>query len=217
MSSPKANVQVIAYLNGVQMATGVTDANGICLFQNLPVGNYTVKVVTADGYAVDEGNVENGIVDANAGNNSIDQVDLGNGVQWARAQGVDVAKGATARVDMVIAQAINLSMVLTFDPGTPTQYKVKFVSYSILTENVTFNLNHSVKRDDGDGNLSFVGAGYGSAFAIASGSFESNEITIDSGIDPGNPIQPGDFLDVAITAKSPGKVVISFGNTTFSW
>ena len=29
MSSPKANVQVIAYLNGVQMATGVTDANEI--------------------------------------------------------------------------------------------------------------------------------------------------------------------------------------------
>ena len=216
MSSPKANVTVQAFLNGVQMAQGVTDANGVCLFSNLPVGNYTIKVVTADGYAVDEGNVENGIVDANAGNNVIDQVDLGNGVQWARAQGVDVAKGATARVDMVIAQAINLSLVITFHPGHPTQYKLKLVSYSVLTENVSVTLNHSVRRDDGDGNLSLISAGYGSLFTIPIGAFKSNELTFTD-IDAGNPIQLNDFLDVSVGTKSPGKVVVSFGDTSFIW
>jgi len=68
-----ANVTVTLGLPGGGTITDVTDANGIYLFQNLPIGDYTVTVNTTDPDFPD--GVTNS-VDPNGGNNNTSEVTL---------------------------------------------------------------------------------------------------------------------------------------------
>lgn len=209
MSTPKSGITVKAFKNGVEMGTAVTDVNGEAKFVGLPVGVYAFRVSSPDGYAVDEGNVENAIVDANAANNSFAHEGA-----YDYLMGVDVAKNTLVTGKIVIAQAIYAKLNLEWISGT--SYKLTLSTTVIAPEQVVLNLAHKVARYFNGEFVKYVSADYNSVLTIPVGSMISNTITINTGIDPIDPIQIADKLEWEVTNKNPGRTVVTVPVDTFN-
>ena len=221
MTTPRENVTVILQksVSGqlVEVARGTTGVDGKYRFENVPVGTYSVKIETPDGYIVDMASEETVIVDSNPANNDI--MHVYDGVNsYGFAVGVDVNHATISKVDAFIMQGIVADMIVEYVSSTSLTFYLEIAAP--FSSELSATVNWNLKRDDGDGTLVFrASGGTGVSLIIPVGDTQSNHVVINSGFDNGialgisaAPI-PGDIFEYAFTTQSPSLLINSDSKT----